>query len=154
MQGSAESGYVLSWGSSATIPMLGKGVRYSTVYQEKGRNVHIREDLKWPGAVLLNTERVFMKKPFPLKVPCSSIERKRCALNGTEISLEKRGPCSLCACLYTFKWPRWRQWFSKNWHRMSLQPWQQNTIQNTMFSDPHCYILTLNFPSHWNRLIC
>lgn len=34
MRGSA---YVPSWRSRATIPMLGKGVRYSSVYQEKGR---------------------------------------------------------------------------------------------------------------------
>lgn len=38
MQGSAESRYVPSWGSRATIPLSGKGVRYSTVYQEKGQS--------------------------------------------------------------------------------------------------------------------
>lgn len=72
-RGSAESGYVPSWGSRATIPMFGKGVRYSTVYQEKGQTArkkkkkacHIRGDARYPGAVSLNTDCACLQRnPF------------------------------------------------------------------------------------------
>lgn len=68
--GSAESGYVPSWGSRATIPMLGKGVRYSSVYKEKGqtaqqKSVPHQSRRSMPRSRLCKHRlRVFTKKPF------------------------------------------------------------------------------------------
>lgn len=67
--------------------MLGKGVRYSSVYQEKGQAAQktFTSDriLGDRGPMLLNTDLVFIKEPFPYVLMVLYVQNALCALNRT-----------------------------------------------------------------------
>lgn len=132
--------------------MLGKGVRYSTVYQEKGQTgrkkaPHERGHTVPRSHLVKHRLRVFIEEPLPCPLMLRKDKTQCVALNGTErsnLNLTTAG----FVLLRAFKLARLRHRVSLNWHREGLRPRQQNVRRNKQLCDTNVHRAPYLSPSN------